>query len=206
MAKAWGNALAFAGALGLATASFGAGATEEIKGGSMGKMAMAPTPPTVSQDQLNKAPTTARTSCRPTAITRRRASIPPARSTRGNVARPACRLDLPDRHSRYAGDLADRRQRRDVCDDLVRPRLCARRQDRRSRSGNTSTRWVRSRPIAAAPTIAASRSTATRSMWRRSTPSSSRSTPRPARSNGRRRSPIPRRAIPRRWRRPRSRA
>ena len=56
MAKPWGNALAFAGALGLAAASFGAGATEEIKGGTMGKMAMAPTPPTVSQDQLNKAP------------------------------------------------------------------------------------------------------------------------------------------------------
>ena len=45
-------------------------------------------------------------------------------------------------------------------------------------------------------------STATCCTWARWTPSWSRSTPRPARWSGKPRSPIPRRATPRRWRRP----
>ena len=38
---------------------------------------------------------------------------------------------------------ADRRQRRHVCHDVVRPCLRAQRQDRRGVSGTTSTSWVR---------------------------------------------------------------
>ena len=41
------------------------------------------------------------------------------------------RLDFPDRCPRVAGDLADRRQRRDVCHHVVRPRLRAQCADRR---------------------------------------------------------------------------
>ena len=37
------------------------------------------------------------------------------------------------------GDLADRRQRRDVCHDVVRSCLCAQREDRRACTGTTST-------------------------------------------------------------------
>ena len=40
-------------------------------------------------------------------------------------------LDLPDRGQGVDGDLADHRQRRDVCHHLVQPRLCAQRRDRR---------------------------------------------------------------------------
>ena len=45
---------------------------------------------------------------------------------------PARRMDIPDRRQGIAGDFADRRRRRHVRDDVVQPRLCARRQDRRA--------------------------------------------------------------------------
>ena len=41
------------------------------------------------------------------------------------------RLDFPDRSEGVARDVADRRQRGDVCHHVVQPRLRARRQDRR---------------------------------------------------------------------------
>ena len=45
---------------------------------------------------------------------------------------PAPSLDFPDRRQGVDGDLAHRRQRRDVCDHLVQPSLCAERADRRA--------------------------------------------------------------------------
>ena len=136
---------------------------------------------------------------RPDALLSRQADRPRQRQE------PARRLDLPDRRQGIAGDFADRGRRRDVCDDVVQPRLRARRQDRRSSSGTTITRWDRSRPIAAVRTIAASRFSATSSMSPRSTPSWSPSMPRPARWSGRPTSPIRNSATARRWRRPWSR-
>ena len=75
-----------------------------------------------------------------------------------------------------------------------------------SSCGTTSNRSGRSRPIAAARTIAASRSTRTRSISPRSTPSWSRSTPRPETRCGSRTSPTPSSATARPWRRLSSRA
>src|SRR6476646_186451 len=75
-----------------------------------------------------------------------------------------------------------------------------------SSCGTTSSRSDRSRPIAAGRTIAASRSPTTRSISPRSTPSWSRSTPRPATRCGRPISPIRSSAIARRWLRPSSKA
>ena len=78
---------------------------------------------------------TVTTSCKPTATTSRRGFYPNRQINRGNVAQAAPGLDLPDRHHGIDGDVADRGERRHVCDDLVRPRLCARRAHRRGKVG-----------------------------------------------------------------------
>ena len=118
-----------------------------------------------------------------------------------NVAQAAPGLDVPDRGDGLDGDLADRRQRRDVSSRRRSTTSTRSMRAPASSSGTTSTRWGRSRPTAAARTTAAWRSAATGCTWARSTPSWSRSTPRPASWSGKRRSPIPSSAIPRRWRR-----
>ena len=114
----------------------------------------------------------------------------------------ARRLGVPDRRARVDGDLADRRERHHVS-SRRRSAMSMRSTPRpASSSGTTSTRSGRSRPIAAARTIAASRSTRTRSISRRSMPSWSRSMPRPATRCGSPTSPIRSSATARRWRRP----
>ena len=131
---------------------------------------------------------------------------PNAQINRGNVGASASGLDLLDRGQGVAGDVADHRRWRHVRHHVLQPRLRARRQDRRRRSGTSSPSSARSRHSAAGPTIAASRSMTTRSMSRRSIRSSTRSMRSPATSSGRCRSPIPRRDTARRWRRPPSTA
>ena len=74
-------------------------------------------------------------SCRPTATTAQTRFHPAKQINAGNVSGLHVGLDLPDRHARHDGDLADRRQRRDVRHDLVRSCLCAQRQDRRADLG-----------------------------------------------------------------------
>ena len=143
-----------------------------------------PVPKTISVPQAHarRPPTSdGATSCTRTATTRRRATTRHADQHR-QCRQAAAGVHLPDRGDGVDGDGADRRRRRDVPDDLVQPRLRARRGRPARSSGTTSTRWGRSRPTAAARTTAASRSWATGSTWARSTPSWWRSTPRPARS------------------------
>ncbi len=126
----------------------------------------------------------------------------PGRADQHHATSPSC-----GRHSSSRPRCSSRWRRRRSsstasCTSRPRTTTCTRSTPRPARSsGTTSTRWVRSRPSAAARTTAASRSWATASTWERSTPSCSRSTPRPARCSGRRRSPTPRRATRRRWRR-----
>ena len=117
----------------------------------------------------------------------------------GNVAQAAARVHLPDRSDGVDGDLADRRQRRDVPHDLLQPRLRDRRDDRQGvlalQAQDGAGHHLLLRPEQPRrgdlPT--------TCSTWARSTPSWWRSTRRPARCCGRPRSPIPRRATPKPW-------
>ena len=83
----------------------------------------------VSQRQLDKAATDDRTSFTPTATTSGPASIRTTRSTAATshiCTRPG---SSPPR-SKSSRDVADHRQRRDVRDHVIEPRLRARRQDR----------------------------------------------------------------------------
>ena len=122
----------------------------------------------------------------------------------GNVQGPAPGLDLPDRGRRDDGDDAHRRERHHVRHDGVQPRLCARRAHRRAALA-LQARHGRDHDLLLRPEQSRRRRLWTAwSTWARSTPSSSRSTPRPATSPGRRTSPTPRSATARRWRRPRS--
>ena len=141
-------------------------------------------------------------SCIPTAITikraiiRRRRSIPTTCTAwrRRGFSRP--KLSIPWKPRQLSSTASCMRRRRSI-----RSTRSTRRPVRNC--GTTSTRWVRSRPIAVARTIAASRCLATWSILPRSTPSLSGSMQRPARRSGMPRSPIRNSAIPRPWRRPR---
>ena len=174
-------------------------------GGTAGRSARALRPAMSPRTCSTAPPPTATTSCTPTATTRSSAIIRPRRSTPptcGACVRPGS--SRPTSRNRWK-----RRRSSSTASCTSRPRSAtSMRSTRRpaSSSGTTSTRSDRSRPIAAARTIAASRSTKTRSISPRSMPSWSRSTPRPATSCGRPTSPIPSSATARRWRRPWSRA
>ena len=119
---------------------------------------------------------------------------------------PAPGLDLPDRRQGIDGDLADRRERRHVRHDVVQPRLRAQRPDRRAALALQARDRADHDLLLRAEQSRRRRSTRTRSISPRSTPSWSRSTPRPATRSGSPTSPIPSSATARPWRRPSSRA
>ena len=163
--------------------------------------------PTVTPSMLEKAATDGNNFLHTNGDYTQKRFYPNSQINAGNVEQAAPGLDLPDRGEGVAGDLADRRQRRDVSSP-PRSATSMRSMRRPARSsGTTSTRWGRSRPIAAARTTAAWRSTTTRSISRRSMPSWSRSTPRPASVVWQTDIADPgSSATARRWRRPPSRA
>ena len=141
------------------------------------------------------------TSFTPTPITSRPVSIRTRRSTAAT-----CGICIRPGSSPPRSRSRSRRRRSLLTASCTSPRHTAtstRSTPRPARkSGTTSPSSARSRPSAAARTIAASPSMTTGSMSAPSTRSSSRSTPRPAPSSGSNRSAIPRRATARRWRRP----
>ena len=119
---------ALLGVVGLLTTPVSAQEVKQDAKSASGNATISP----VTQDQLNKADKSASNflltngNYAPDALLSRQADRPRQREE------PARRLDLPDRRQGIAGDVADRRRRRHVCDDLVQPCLRARRQDRRA--------------------------------------------------------------------------
>ena len=162
------------------------------------------TPSNVTQDMLNRAASDGNNFLHTNGDYKQTRYYPTRRSTSrtcGACARPG--FSRPRSRNRWR-----RRRSSSTASCTSRPRSTTsmRSMPGPARScGTTSTSSGPSRSIAAARTIAASPSTTTRSIWPRSTPSWSRSTPRKERC-GRPTSPIPSSATARRWRRPPSTA
>ena len=123
------TALAIAGACALAVTADLATA-QEVKQEARPAARPGITPSNVTQDMLNRAATDGNNFLHTNGDYTQKRFIPRPDQCRQRPA-PASGLDFPDRGQGIDGDLADRRERRDVRHDLVQPRLCAQRANRR---------------------------------------------------------------------------
>ena len=197
------TALVTAGALALAITLTDAATAQEVKQETKAAPAKpSVTPSNVTQDMLNRAANDANNFLHTNGDYTQKRYHPASADQRRQRAAPAPGLDLPDRGQGIDGDLADRRERRHVCHDLVQPGLCAQRADRRAalvlqacaradhdlllRAEQSRRRGLRGQGL--------SRHARTPSWWR--------STPRPATRSGNPTSPTPSSATARPWRRP----
>ena len=125
------------GVAGLLTGPVSAQETKQEAKSASGQATVSP----VTQQQLNSADKNATNFLLTNGNYAQTRFYPAKQIDRDNVKKPARRMDFPDRRQGIAGDVANRRRRRHVCDDVVQPCLCARRENRRHSSGITIIRW-----------------------------------------------------------------
>ena len=126
------TAFVVAGACALAISLMDAATAQEVKQDARPAPKPSITPSNVTQDMLDRAATDSNNFLHTNGDYTQKRFHPGGADQRLERAAAASGLDFPDRGQGVDGDLADRRQRRDVCHDLVQPRLCAQRADRRA--------------------------------------------------------------------------
>ena len=179
---------------------------QEVSGGATTTAKAMPSTPNVTQAALDGAASDRKNWIHPNGdYTNSRYYPGTAIKTRRRL-RARARVRLPDRGARVDGDRADRRRRRHVPDDVVQPRLCDQRGDRRG----ILALQAQARPDRHG--LLRQQQPRRRDRGRPAVHGHDRCEARRARrqdrqgSCGRSRSPIPRRATRRRWRQRSSRA
>ena len=153
------TALAIAGACALATTGVDLATSQEVKQEARPAARPSLTPSNVTQDMLNRAASDGNNFLHTNGDYAQKRYHPAAQINAANVSPPpASGLDLQTDVKEVDGNLADRRQRRHVCHDLVQPRATRSTRDRPAAVVLQAAARTDHRPIAAARTIAASRS------------------------------------------------
>ena len=126
------HALLLASLSAVTLAIAGGVSAQEVQQGTAGSSAAAVKVTPVTQDMLNKAAGDSNNFLHTNGDYTQTALLSEQADQRLAMSRKlASGLDLPDRGQGIDGDIADRRERGDVRHDLVQPRLCAQRRDRR---------------------------------------------------------------------------